>query len=258
MKLVTWNVNSVRARLERLLAVLKRHEPDVVCLQELKGVEDVFPLDDVRAAGYRAAVYGQKAYNGVAILSRAEPENVVRGFADGQEDESARLIAADIGKTRIITAYVPNGQSVGSEKWADRLDWMQRLLKYLEANCSPEQDLVLCGDLNVAVDDADAANPDQWAKSVLCHAEGRTALEAIRDWGFVDVFKRLNPDGGVYSWWDYRHLGFPNNDGLRIDHVYATESLAANATTAEVDRAERKGKGASDHAPVIVVFKDGH
>ena len=256
MKLVTWNVNSVRARLERLLAFLDRHQPDVVCLQELKGVEDVFPFDDVRAAGYKAAVYGQKAYNGVAILSKAEPQNVVRGFADGVEDESARLIAADIGKTRILTAYVPNGQSVGSEKWTYRLDWMKRLLKYLEANYSPEQDLVLCGDLNVAVDDADVANPDQWAQSVLCHAEGRAALEAARDWGFVDVFKRLNPDGGVYSWWDYRNLGFPNNDGLRIDHVYATESLAAQATAAEVDRAERKGKGASDHAPVTVTFED--
>jgi len=256
MKLMTWNVNSVRSRLQRLVAVLDRHEPDVVCLQELKGIEEVFPREAIEAAGYYAAVYGQKAYNGVAILSRTEPERIVRGMGD--EDPQARLIAADIRDVRVLSAYVPNGSEVGSEKYQYKLAWLKRLTAHLAAEYSPDDKVVLCGDFNVAVDDADVRNPAKWADSVLCHPTVRDALESVRAWGFVDVFRKHHPAGGVYSWWDYRRLGFQTDDGIRLDHVYATASLAAESTAADVDRDERKGKGASDHAPVVVTFEDRH
>jgi exodeoxyribonuclease-3 len=255
MKIATWNVNSVRARLERLLAWLEKEAPDVLCLQELKVTGDDFPADAIRTAGYRSAVFGQKTYNGVAILSRTEPQEIERGMG-GADDPQARLIAATVNGIRVISAYFPNGQAVGTEKYDYKLAWMGRLRTYLETRLSPVEPVVLCGDFNVARDDADVARPETWAGSVLCHDAAREALERIRTWGFVDVFRRHHPDGGVYSWWDYRMLAFPKNNGLRIDHVFATEGLAERSTAAAVDREERKGKKPSDHAPVIAVFAD--
>jgi exodeoxyribonuclease-3 len=223
-------------------------------LQELKVTDDAFPYEPIRSAGYHAAVCGQKTYNGVAILARAEPANVERGLGDDVDDPQARLIAADVAGIRIISAYVPNGQLVGSEKYVYKLDWLRRLKEYLEQRCRPSDPLVLCGDFNVAPDDRDVANPDKWAGSVLCHQTVRDALEDVRSWGLTDVFRQHHPEGGIYSWWDYRMLGFPKNDGLRIDHVFATQSLAERCTVAEVDRDERKGQKPSDHAPVITTF----
>lgn len=255
MKVITWNVNSIRSRLERLLAVLERHDPDVVCLQELKTVEENFPYEPLRDAGYRAAVLGQKTYNGVAILSKSEPEDVQRGVDDNPEDPQARLISAVVGDVRIFSAYFPNGGTVGSDKWEYKLKWIRRLTAKLAADYSPDDRILICGDSNVAIRETDVANPDKWTDSVLFHPDARDALRDLTDWGLVDVFAKLNPDGGVYSWWDYRQLSFPKNDGLRIDHVFATKILARNAETAVVDRDERKGKSPSDHAPVIVDFR---
>jgi exodeoxyribonuclease-3 len=255
MKLATWNVNSIRARQERLLAWLERVEPDVVCLQELKGTDEAFPYDVIRAAGYHAAVFGQKTYNGVAILSRVEPVDVVRGLQDGDDDPQARLISADIQGVRVLSAYFPNGQAVGTEAFALKLAWMRRLRAYLERRHRPSEPLVLCGDFNVAPDDTDVARPEAWAESVLCHPDSRAGLEEIRDWGLVDVFRQHHPQGGLYSWWDYQRLAFPKNDGLRIDHIFATSPLAARCPSAEIDRQERKGPKPSDHAPVIAVFE---
>lgn len=254
MKLATWNVNSVRARQERLLAWLQRTEPDVVCLQELKVADEAFPFETIREAGYWAAVSGQKTYNGVAILSRLEPLDVQRGMADGADDPQARLLTATIAGIHIISAYFPNGKMVGSEHYAYKLAWMRRLQQYLQTRFNPSDPLVLCGDFNVAPDDADVARPAAWANSVLCHGDARQALEEIRRWGLVDVLRKHHSQGGVYSWWDYRMLAFPKNDGLRIDHIFATEPLAARSTGAEVDRQERKGAKPSDHAPVIATF----
>ncbi|MCE5327114.1 MAG: exodeoxyribonuclease III [Planctomycetaceae bacterium] len=255
MKLITWNVNSIRVRMERLAALLERHRPDVVCLQELKVTDDVFPAAAIEALGYRCAVYGQKAYNGVAILSRGEPADVSRGLCDAVPDPHSRLIAATIDGVRIISAYFPNGSFVGSEKYQYKIEWMHRLRTHLEQCYQPDQPLVLCGDLNVAVDDKDVANPELWASSVLCHPTARAALREIADWGLVDVFAKMHPEGGIYSWWDYQLLSFPKNNGLRIDHVLATRPLADKTVAAEVDRNERKGKSPSDHAPVIVTFE---
>ena len=254
MKIACWNVNSVRARLERLLAWLRKVEPDVLCLQELKCTEETFPHEAIGEAGYRAAVFGQKTYNGVAILSRSEPAEIEMGMADEADDPQARLISAQVDGIRVFSAYFPNGGEVGSEKWFYKLEWMRRLLEHLEHTASPSDSIVVCGDFNVAIDDSDVARPEEWAGSVLCHDDVRDALERLRDWGFVDVFRKHHPEGGIYSWWDYRMLGFPKNNGLRLDHVYATAELAARCTSAEVDRDERKGKKPSDHAPIVAIF----
>ena len=254
MKIATWNVNSIRSRLERLLRWLEKARPDVVCLQELKVTEDAFPFDPIREAGYHAAVCGQKTYNGVAILAREEPAEVERGLGYDADDPQARLIAADVAGVRVISAYVPNGHTVGSEKYDYKLDWLRRLGEYLERHYQPSDPLILCGDFNVAPDDSDVANPERWSGSVLCHQAAREALEAVRRWGLTDVFRQHHPEGGIYSWWDYRMLAFPKNDGLRLDHIFTTEPLANRCTGAEIDRDERKGQKPSDHAPAIATF----
>ncbi|MFW6161436.1 MAG: exodeoxyribonuclease III [Planctomycetota bacterium] len=254
MRIATWNVNSVRARLDRVLAWLAAQQPDVLCLQELKCTDDAFPFEAIRGAGYRAAVHGQKTYNGVAILSRCEPQDVETGLGDTVDDPQARLIAATVGGVRILSAYVPNGSVVGSEKWAYKLQWLARLREHLDGRCDPAERLVLCGDFNVARFDDEVALPDRWGGSVLCHPEGREALERVRAWGFADVVRQHHPAGGVYSWWDYRAGAFHRGDGLRLDHVFATEPLATVCSSAEVDVEERRGKKPSDHAPVIAAF----
>ena len=254
MVIATWNVNSLKARLERALAWLERTQPDVVCLQELKLTGDQFPAEVLAAAGYHAAVHGQPTYNGVAILARTAPENVAVGLGDGEEDPQARLIAADVAGVRVISAYFPNGGEVGSDKWAYKLRWMERLKDHLARHYHPAQPLALCGDYNVAPADLDVARPDEWRDSVLCHPDARAALQALGDWGLVDTFRQVHPELRAYSWWDYRMLAFPKGNGLRIDHVYCTAALAARCTEAVIDRDERKGDKPSDHAPVRVTF----
>ena len=256
MKVATWNVNSIRTRLDRALRWLEKEAPDVLCLQELKTRDETFPFEPLRQAGYHAAVYGQKTYNGVAILSRSEAQEVERGFGDGVDDPQARFISARVQGLRVISVYVPNGSEVGSEKYAYKLDWMRRLVDYLERSRDRSEELLLCGDFNVAPDDSDVAQPEQWKESVLCHPEMRAALQRIFDWGLVDSFRKHHPQGGVYTWWDYRNLGFPRNNGLRIDHILATEALSRRCVSAAVDRDERKGKQPSDHAPLHITLAD--
>lgn len=257
MKIATWNVNSVRARLERLLAWLKKAEPDIVCLQELKVVDAAFPYAAIREAGYHAAVHGQKTYNGVAILSRVEPARVTPGMDDGVDDPQARFLAAEIGGLHVISAYVPNGQVVGSEAYAYKLDWLRRLRAFLERRFTPQTPLIVCGDFNVARDERDVADPAAWEETVLYHPTSRAALEELLAWGLADVFRQRHAEGGLYSWWDYRMLAFPKNAGLRLDYLLATQPLASRCTAAEIDRAERKGAKPSDHAPVAATFGDG-
>jgi exodeoxyribonuclease-3 len=254
MKIATWNLNSVRAREARLLAWLAAKQPDVLCLQELKAADEDFPAAAVEALGYQAVVYGQRTYNGVAILSRGPLVEVEKGFRDGDEDAQARLISARAGEIRVVCAYFPNGAEVGSEKFAYKLRWMERMHHYLERWLKRDESAVLCGDFNVAPEDRDVARPEEWKESVLCHPEARAALARISGLGLVDLFRRHHSEGGYYSWWDYRMLGFPKNNGLRIDHILATEPLAARCSEAEIDRNERKGKQPSDHAPVVATF----
>ncbi len=255
MKLVTWNVNSIRARHERLLAWLGKHHPDVLCLQELKVEDGRFPFEEIEAAGYRASIHGQKAYNGVAILSREEPTDIRRTLEDDVDDPQARLISLRVAGVRVVSVYVPNGSEVGSSMWTYKLAWMKRLQTYAKDALAAGEPLVICGDFNVVPDDKDVANPESWRDTVLCHDEIRASLDTFQMLGFTDVFRAHNPEGGVYSWWDYRRLGFPKNDGLRIDLIYASRDLAPMCTAAYVDRDERKGKKPSDHAPVIAEFE---
>jgi exodeoxyribonuclease-3 len=252
MKLATWNVNSIRAREERLRRWLEKHQPDVMCLQELKVAEDAFPLLPVRALGYHAAVHGQRTYNGVAILSRAEPTEVERGFGDGGDDAQARLVTARIAGVHVVSAYVPNGSEVGSDKWAYKMEWMKRLRAWLDRRFAKSDFVAVCGDFNVAPEARDVHDPARWEPSVLFHPEARAALENVRGWGLVDAFRLHNESPGFYTWWDYRMLAFPRKEGLRIDHVFLSEPLAAKCTSARIDRDERKGKLPSDHAPVVV------
>jgi exodeoxyribonuclease-3 len=226
----------------------------VVCLQELKAADEAFPHESIRAAGYHAAVHGQKTYNGVAILSRSQPTHVRCGM-DNDDDDQARLIEAEVEGLRVVSAYVPNGQSVGSEKYDYKLQWLLRLRRCLERRFDPASPFVLCGDFNVARDNLDVALPAKWEGTVLCHEDARAALERVLDWGLVDVFRQQHPEGGIYSWWDYRMLAFPKNDGLRLDYVFASQALAQACVSASVDRDERKGDKPSDHAPVIAAFR---
>jgi exodeoxyribonuclease-3 len=254
VRIVTWNVNSVRAREERLLAYLTQRVPDVLCLQEIKVEDERFPVEACRALGYAAAVFGQRTYNGVAILSRTPLTEVRRGFDDGDPDPQARFIAATTAGVRVMSAYVPNGQAVGSEKFAYKLQWLERLGRHVGAACAGDSPAVLCGDLNVAPEPIDVHDPAAWEGQVLCSAAEREALARALGSGWIDVVRRLNPEARIYSWWDYRQLAFPKNRGLRIDHIFARAALALRARAAGVDRDARKGKLPSDHAPVWAEF----
>jgi len=254
VKVATWNVNSVRARLPRLLAWLEAQRPDVLCLQEIKVANEEFPADALSAAGYHAVVNGQRTYHGVAILSREPATDVALGLRDGGDDAQARLASARVAGVRILSAYVPNGGEVGSEKFAYKLAWLGRLRAHLAATASPQEPLLVCGDLNVAPEDRDVAKPEAWSDTVLCHPDARAALRSVMDWGLVDTFRLHHPEAGFYSWWDYRQLAFPKNDGLRIDHVLATAPLAKRCTAASIDRDARKGPQPSDHVPVLAEF----
>ena len=257
MKLATWNVNSIRVRESRLQAFLSREAPDVLCLQELKVQDADFPIDKVREWGYEAVTFGQKTYNGVAILAKADAPmtNVSCSFQDGDPDEQARLIAADVKGVRVASIYVPNGGEVGSEKWEYKKAWLKRLLAYVSTNLDLTGKVAICGDINIAPEARDVAKPDRWKNSVLFHPEMTGAFQALLSHGLVDTARIHDRGDGPYTWWDYRMLAFPKGDGLRIDHIFASNSMAAACRQVSVDRDERKGAQPSDHAPLIAVFE---
>jgi exodeoxyribonuclease-3 len=254
VKLVSWNINSVRAREARLVAWLAKTQPDVLCLQETKVEDATFPTAVFTSAGYELALFGQKSYNGVAIASKTPLVDVTRGFGDDEPDDEARVIAATIGDTRVINVYVPNGQELGSDKYAYKLAWYRRLRRYLDRTATPTTKLVLVGDMNVTADDRDVWSPAQWAGKIHCSPDERAALAEVVAFGLVDVFRVHNPEGGVYSWWDYRGVSFFKNQGLRIDFIFATKPVADACTACVVDRDARKGQDASDHAPVVATI----
>jgi exodeoxyribonuclease-3 len=256
MKVATWNVNSIRARRQHVIDWLDARQPDVLCLQELKATPDEFPFEEVRECGYEAAVFGQKTYNGVAILSRAPIGDVVEGFGDDEDDPQARLLSAQVDGVTILSAYFPNGGEVGSDKYEYKLRWMERLREQLVQRFDPQHDQVaLCGDFNVAPADDDIGRPKEWRSSVLANDTVRDALQNVASFGLEDVVRPFHPQGGVFSWWDYRGRGFERGNGLRIDHVFCTNALAERTIGAVVDRQERARKSPSDHAPVVVEFE---
>jgi exodeoxyribonuclease-3 len=255
MNIVTWNVNSIRAREERVLAWLDANSPDVLCLQELKGTEDVFPLDAVQERGYEVAIFGQPTYNGVAILSKHPLEDVHRSFGDDVEDSHSRFIAATIRDIRVMNGYFPNGGEIESDKYVYKLAWLERLNSYLN-QYDMNDPLLLCGDFNIAPTELDTALADEREGSVLFNDTVRGWFDKMLARGFTDTFRHLHPDEMQYSWWDYRNLSFPKNTGMRIDHILVTDVLKDRLQRVWIDRNERKGKRPSDHVPVLAEFSD--
>jgi exodeoxyribonuclease-3 len=256
VKIITWNVNSIRSRLERALALLERHQPDVLCLQETKVQDEIFPRADFESAGYHVELHGQKTYNGVALISKEPAEDVARGFPGDGEDAQARLIAGTFAGVRVIDVYVPNGQDVESEKFPYKLGWLKQLHDEIAAAHTPDDPVVLLGDFNIAPDERDLYDPEAFRGRIHFHPKEHEALARLSAWGFEDLFRAHHEEAGFYSWWDYRQLGFPKNRGLRIDLVLGTPPMRARCTGCEIDREERKGKKPSDHAPVIAEFRD--
>lgn len=252
MKVATWNVNSIRSRVERVLAWTRREEPDVLCFQEIKTTDDLFPSAAFEELGYHVETWGQPTYNGVAILSRTRPSDVIRGLPGDAPDAQRRLIAATVKGVRMINVYVPNGQSPESEKFTFKLEWLGRLRDWLDAAASPAEPLLLLGDFNIAPDERDVHDPELWRGKVHFHPKEHEALGKITAWGLFDLLRKHHTEGGFYSWWDYRQLAFPKNRGLRIDLILGTAPMLDRCKGTVIHRDERKGEGPSDHVPVVV------
>ena len=258
MKVATFNVNSLRKRLPIVVDWLEEHRPDVLCLQETKVQDEEFPSLPLSGAGYHVTFRGMKAYNGVAILSRAQPEEVQHGFDDGGDPDEARLLRVVIEGIPIINTYVPQGYEIDSPKYAYKLAWFKRLRKYFDKHLSPKEPAIWCGDVNVAPRPIDVHSPEKHLKHVCYHEAARKAYEETVAWGFVDVFTQLYPDRQQYTFWDYRQpSSLDANKGWRIDHILATPPLAKRCTTVEVDVEPRRAKEPSDHTFLWAKFRPG-
>jgi exodeoxyribonuclease-3 len=258
VRIVTWNVNSIRAREGRVRTWLEQHRPDVLCLQELKVEDAGFPHEVFAPLGYEVALIGQRSYNGVAIAALGGLRDVVKGFGDGGDDEQARFVSASVAASgvRVACCYVPNGQALDSDKFVYKLEWLGRLRRWLDAHVDRDAPLAVCADWNVTPADLDVHDPAKWAGHLHCSEPERAALREVVGWGLTDCYRAANPEGRAFSWWDYRGVAFFKDYGLRIDMIYASPPLAARLTGCEIDRAARKGQDASDHAPVIATFAD--
>jgi exodeoxyribonuclease III len=252
MRVVSWNINSLRKRQDRLFAWLETTRPDVVCLQETKCPDEQFPALALQSVGYRSAYHGEKSYNGVAILSNTEPRDVRASLCDEVVDPQARVIAATIANMRVFSIYAPNGQAVGSPAYDYKLSWYARLRECIAKEKSP--DVIVCGDFNVAPEDRDIYDPELWRGAIMCSDGERAAFCKLCEIGLRDTLRLHHQEGGLFSWWDYRMLSFPKNRGLRIDAILASDSLAKKCTAAGIDRDMRKGKEPSDHVPVWAEF----
>jgi len=253
VRVATWNVNSLRVRLPQLLEWLKSSAPDVVCLQETKLPDDGFPVAELLAAGYSSVYSGQKSYNGVATLARSAPESALRDMP-GYDDPQRRVLAVTTGGVRVINLYVPNGQSVDSDKYWYKLGWLRALRQWLRQELAVHPRLIVLGDSNVVPEDRDVHDPAAWLGSVLVSPHEREALRSVLDLGLIDVFRRFEQPPRSYSWWDYRAGAFQKNMGLRIDLLLATPALAERCTGCTIDREPRRVAQASDHAPVLGTF----
>ena len=254
MKIVSWNINSLRKRQDRLLTWLAATQPDIVCLQETKCTDEQFPELALRAAGYYSAFHGQKSYNGVAILAKTPLLDIRASLCDEEEDPQARVIAATVGSVRVYSVYAPNGQAVGSPAYDYKLRWYARLRRCLLESEGVEKHLALCGDFNVAPKDEDVYDPDLWRGAIMCSDGERAAFQELCGAGLSDTLRIHHSEPGLFSWWDYRMLAFPKNRGLRIDAILATKSLSERCRDAGIEREMRKGKEPSDHAPVWAEF----
>ena len=253
MKIATWNVNSLRVRLPHVLDWLKTEQPDVLALQEIKLIDELFPHDALREAGYECVVSGQPTYNGVAVLARQPAQDAVRDIP-GFDDPQRRVLAVTVGDVRVINLYVVNGEAVGSEKYAYKLAWLDALSAWLAEESKQHPNLVVLGDFNIAPDDRDVHDPDKWAGKILCSDAERAALARLHGLGLVDVFRQFEQEEKTFSWWDYRMNGFKRNLGLRIDLILASPSMAQRCAASYVDKTPRGWERPSDHAPVVAEF----
>ena len=260
MRIATWNVNSVRTRLDQVLAWLEAEAPEVLCLQETKVTDELFPLAAFQALGYGAVISGQKAYNGVAILSRLPIEDVRVGFtpllpqdpeAPGLEEQK-RVISAQIAGLRVLNLYVPNGSSLRSEKYAYKLEWLACLKRYLDAQETQGEPLVMVGDFNIALEARDIHDPARLNGGIMASEQERQALQAALGERLEDGFRLFEPEGGHWSWWDYRTAGWETGRGWRIDHIYLDAELRDHALGCTIDAPMRGNPQPSDHAPVII------
>ena len=255
MKIATWNINSINSRLGHVLDWCAKNGPDVLCLQETKSVDAKFPHARLRSAGFEhLAFHGEKAYNGVAILSKHPINDLQQNFPGDTADAPKRLLAATIGGIRVVNVYVPHGTSFGSDKFKFKLDWIARLRAYFDKEFSVEDRVLLCGDLNVAPHELDVWNVSLWKDKMHFTKPEREAIHELKRWGFVDVFRQMNDDEREYSWWDYFHHSFEKDRGLRIDHIWTSPPLAAACTDCWIDKQPRALEKPSDHAPVVAEF----
>jgi exodeoxyribonuclease-3 len=254
VKVATWNVNSIKVRLEHVLAWLDREQPDVLALQEIKTRDDDFPAAALGARGYTSIVSGQAGYNGVALVSRVAPTEVEHGIGGGYVDDQKRVLGATFGELRIFSLYVPNGERPDSDKYTYKLGWLAALRNLLAAEVRRHPRLLVAGDFNVAPEDRDVYDPGAWEGHVLCTSAERAALASLVELGLRDTFRLFDQPPGTYSWWDYRAGMFRRNRGLRIDLMLASRALSQICTSCRIDRQPRGWERPSDHAPVIAEF----
>ncbi len=258
MKIATWNINSLNVRLPQVLSWLEANPVDALCLQELKLTDDKFPVSAIEEIGYQSVFTGQKTYNGVAILSRTAARDVVRNIP-GYDDPQQRVIAATLdtpqGEVRIINAYCPNGQSVGSDKYEYKLNWYEAFRTWLAEELARHPHLAVLGDYNIAPDDRDVHDPAKWEGSVLVSEPEREAFRALLSLGLSDSFRLFEQAPKLFSWWDYRQLGFRRNAGLRIDHILVSDTLRAVCSECVIDKEPRRNEQPSDHAPVVATLE---
>ena len=255
MKIASWNVNSLNVRLPQVLAWLAAEQPDVLALQETKLVDENFPRAEIEAAGYHAVYAGQKTYNGVALLSRQPAQNVVTGIP-GLDDAQRRVIAAMFAGVRVINLYVPNGESVESDKYRYKLNWLAALTAWIKLELATHQRLVVLGDFNIAPEPRDVHDPKQWEGHVLFSEPERAAFRQLLAAGLCDTFRLFEQPDKSFSWWDYRMQGFRRNHGLRIDHILASAALCQAFTACRIDKGPRAAERPSDHAPVVADFRN--
>jgi exodeoxyribonuclease III len=258
MKIATYNVNSIRIRLDAIIAWLEKHQPDVLCIQETKCQDDVFPVLVLRSTGYQVHYRGMKSYNGVAVLTRVEPDDVFYGFDDQLPDiDDARLMRVVVGGIPIINTYVPNGYKVGTLQHEYKLKWYARLKSYFAQHLTPDKPALWCGDMNVAPEPIDVHSPEKHLRHVCFHETVRNAYKDTVSWGFFDVYRRLYPDKQQFTFWDYlRPSSLDNNKGWRLDHILATGTLAEKCRKVDVDIEPRRALRASDHTFVWAEFED--
>jgi exodeoxyribonuclease-3 len=254
MKIATWNVNSIRVRLQTVLDWMALEQPAVLCLQEIKVISELFPADPFEALGYQVEVSGQKTYNGVAIVSRYHMSEVEKELPDYDGEGQKRIISATICDVRVINVYVPHGAAPGSAKFAYKLQFIRELHNYLTKHHKPGEMLTLTGDFNVAPEACDVYDVEEMEGEISFHPEERAALADLKGWGFDDVFRLHHKEGGLYSWWDYRAGAFHRNMGLRIDHIWATPPLSALSSESGMDKKQRSLPKPSDHIPVWATF----